>query len=321
MDPRVYGDLLVFSGTSSPALGKEIAKVLKTDLGKVKISRFSDGEIYVRFAQSVRGMDIFLVQSLCNPINDIVMELLVMIDALKRASASRISAVIPYYGYSRQDKKTAPREPISAKLIADMLSTAGIDRMITMDLHAGQIQGFFDIPVDHLTAIPILAKYFKREKLSNLVVVSPDVGRVKVAKKYADSLRAGLAILHKTRPVHNQAEVTHIIGEVKGKTVLLIDDMIDTAGTMVEGVEALIKAGVVKVYACATHPVFSPPAVERLEKSPIIQVVVTNTIPVPEDKNFDKLEILSIAGLFGQAISNVHEGKSISSLFKGEEQL
>ncbi len=310
---------MIFSGNSHPKLGKEIASYLKVKLGKVSISYFDNGEIYVRFLESVRGADVFVIQTISNPVNQNIMELLIMVDALKRASAERITAVIPYFGYSRQDKKAKSREPISAKLIADLLATAGINRLITMDLHAGQIQGFFNIPVDHLTAVPLLVNYIKGKKFKELVVVSPDVGRVKIAKKCADFLEAGLAILHKSRPKHNVAEVTHVVGEVRGKITLIIDDMIDTGGTVVNGAEALLREGAKEVYVCATHPIFSPPALKRLQNSLIKEVVVTNTIPIDEGKESEKIKVLSVASLFGRAIFYIHKDESVSRLFKGLE--
>ncbi len=313
--------LMVFSGSANLDLGQEIAQYIGIELGKVKLHRFSDGEIYVRYLESVRGADVFVIQSLCAPINENLMELLIMIDALKRASAERISAVIPYYGYARQDKKTLAREPITAKLVADILSVAGIDRMISMDIHAGQTQGFFDVPVDHLTAVPILADYFQEKKLENLVVVSPDVGRVKTAKRYSDRLNADIAILHKTRPAYNVSETTHVIGKVKGKVTLLIDDIIDTAGTMVGGAQTLKDHGATEIYACATHPVLSGSAVEKLEASLIKEVVVTNTIPVPQKKWIKKFKVLSIAPLFAKTVVNVHEDKSVSELLGGDDQV
>ncbi|MBE0446856.1 MAG: ribose-phosphate pyrophosphokinase [Actinobacteria bacterium] len=312
--------LMMFSGRSSPALAREIAKYLGIQLGKVEVASFSNGEIYVRYLESVRGADVFIIQTLSNPINDNLIELLVMIDALKRASAHGIFAVVPHYGYARQDKKAAAREPITAKLIADLLVTAGISRMITVDLHAGQIQGFFDVPVDHLTSLPILADYFEEMNLKDLVVVSPDVGRVKVAKKYADRIGASLAILHKTRPAHSVVEVAHVIGEVEDKPCLLIDDMVDTAGTLVSGAQALIDHGAKEVYAGATHPVLSGPAIERIAKSPIKKLVVTDTIPIPENKMISKLKVLSLAQLFALAIRNVYEDRSVSELFDGQNQ-
>lgn len=310
-------EIMVFSGISNPDLSQEIGGYLGVQLGDVELSRFSNGEIYVRYKENIRGADVFLIQTFSPPVNDNIMELLVMIDAAKRASAGRISAVVPHYGYSRQDKKAAAREPITAKLIADLLSVAGINRMITMDLHAGQVQGFFDVPVDHMTAIPILAGYFKEKRLPDLVVISPDVGRVKMAKEYADRLEADMAILHKSRPGHSVAEITHVIGKVKGRIALIIDDMIDTGGTMISGAEALVESGAEEVYSCATHGIFSPPAVDRFEKSSIKEVVVTNTLPLPEDKKIDKFTILSVAELLAKTIRNVHEGRSVSALFRG----
>lgn len=307
--------IMVFSGNSNPALGKEIVKALGIGAGKVKISQFSDGEIYVRFLESVRGADVFLIQTLSTPVNKNIMELLIMADALKRASAKRVSAVIPYYGYSRQDKKTTSREPITAKLVADLLQNTGIDRVVTMDLHAGQIQGFFDVPVDHLTALPILVNYFSEMKLKDLVVVSPDVGRVKLAKKFSDKLDSGLAILHKTRPDHNVVEVGQVVGDVKGKVALLVDDMIDTAGTMTEGAKTLLREGVTEIYACATHGVLSGPAIKRIEASPIKELVLTNTIPLESENKLDKITVISIASLFAQAINNIYEDESVSTLF------
>jgi len=313
--------LMVFSGRSNPALGEEIAEHLSIQLGKVELASFSNGEIYVRYLESVRGADAFVIQTLADSINDNLVELLIMIDALKRASAHKVFAVIPHYGYARQDKKAAAREPITAKLVADLLITAGIDRVVTVDLHAGQIQGFFNVPVDHLMGLPLLAGYFKEKNLEDLVVVSPDVGRVKMAKRYADKLGASLAILHKSRPAHNVAEITHIIGEVKGRPCLMIDDMVDTAGTLVSGAQALVDSGAKDIYAGATHPVLSGPAVDRIANSPIKELVITNTIPVPEEKMIPKFKVLSISGLLSQAIRNVYEDRSVSELFDGQNQL
>ena len=312
---------MLFSGTSNPQLGKEIADCLGISLGQVKISQFSNGEIYVRFLESVRGADIFLVQTMCQPVNDHLMELLIMIDALKRASAERISAVIPHYGYARQDKKTEGREPITAKLVADLLTTAGADRVLSMDLHAGQIQGFFDRPVDHLTALPLLTEYFSGKDIKDLVVVSPDVGRVKVAKKYADKLGAGLAILHKTRPAHNVAEIGHVVGDVSGCTALLVDDMIDTAGTITAGAETVVAGGAKHVFACATHGILSGLAIDRINASPIEELVLTNTIPTPGTDVMPKLKVLSIAQIFAQTILNVYEDESVSAIFEEDNFL
>ena len=321
MAPHEKRKLMLFSGTSNPQLGKEIADCLGISLGQVKISQFSNGEIYVRFLESVRGADIFLVQTMCQPVNDHLMELLIMIDALKRASAERISAVIPHYGYARQDKKTEGREPITAKLVADLLTTAGADRVLSMDLHAGQIQGFFDMPVDHLTALPVLTDYFSEKGIQDLVVVSPDVGRVKVAKKYADKLGAGLAILHKTRPAHNVAEIGHVVGDVSGCSALLVDDMIDTAGTITAGAETVVAGGAKRVFACATHGILSGLAIDRINASPIEELVLTNTIPTPGTDVMPKLKVLSIAQIFAQTILNVYEDESVSAIFEEDNFL
>lgn len=318
MSSAVNRRLMVFGGQSYPELAEEIAQNLGINLGAVQLSHFSNGEIYARYGESVRGADAFIVQTGGQPINDNLMELLIMVDALKRASTARISAVIPHYGYARQDKKTAAREPITAKLVADLLMTAGVNRVLTMDLHAGQIQGFFNVPVDHLTAVPILGAHFAERSFENLVVVSPDVGRARMAKKYADTLGAELAILHKTRPAHNVAEVSQVVGEIEGKTCLMVDDMVDTAGTLVRGAETLAERGAKGIYACATHPILSGPAIERLENSPIKELVVTNTLPVPLEKQIAKIRTLSIAPLFAQAIRNVHEDQSVSELFAGD---
>lgn len=313
------GKMMLFVGSSHKRLGEEIAAKLGVKLGQVELSTFANGEIYVRFLESVRGTDVFVLQTISAPVNRNLMELLIMVDALKRASAERITAVIPHFGYARQDKKVAAREPITAKLVANLLMTAGVDRVVTMDLHAGQIQGFFDVPVDHLTAIPLLATYFKEKKIKNLVVCSPDVGRVKTVKQLADLLGAPLAIIHKTRPARNVAEVTAVVGEVKGKNAILMDDMIDTAGTMTQAVEALKKEGAEDIFVCATHALLSPPAVDRIKKSPIKEVVVTNTLPLTEEKRFDNLSVISVADLLAKAIANIHEDSSVSILFKGIE--
>ncbi|HCG99489.1 MAG TPA: ribose-phosphate pyrophosphokinase [Actinobacteria bacterium] len=312
--------LMMFSGRSIPALAHEIAGHLGIHLGKVELATFSSGEIYVRYLESVRGAEVFAVQTLCEPINDYLVELLIMVDALKRASAHRISAVVPFYGYARQDKKAAAREPITAKLIADILMTAGINRLITVDLHAGQIQGFFNVPVDHLTGLPLLVDYFKEKNLENLVIVSPDVGRVKMAKKFSDRIGATLAILHKSRPAHNVAEISHVIGEVEGRPCLVVDDMVDTAGTLASGAQALIEHGAKEVYAAATHPVLSGPAIDRIAKSPIKELVVLNTLPIAANKLIPKIKVVFIAQLFAEAIRNVYEDRSVSELFDGQNQ-
>ncbi len=313
--------MMVFAGTSNPELSEGVARHLGIELGNVKIRKFANGEIYVRYLESVRGADVFIIQSVCAPVNAMLMEMLIMVDAAKRASARTITAVISHYGYARQDKKSAAREPITAKLVADLLTTAGVSRVITMDLHQGQIQGFFNQPVNHLTALPILADYFDSLKLENLVVVSPDVGRAKACKKLSDMLGASLAIMTKSRPEHNVAEVTHVIGEVKGKVAIVADDMIDTAGSITQGAKALITAGATEVYVTATHGIFSPPAYERIEGAPIKELVVTNTIPVPDERQHGKIRVLSVAPLFAHAVQNVFNDESVSELFDPDFQL
>ena len=318
--------LMVFAGTSSKALGAQIGSRLGIDLGEVIIQRFQDGEIYVRFEESIRGADIFLVQSTSTPVNDSLMELLIMINAAKLASAHRITAVMPWYGYSRQDKKSSPREPITARLVAQLLEAAGVDRVLTMDLHAGQIQGFFQIPVDHMTATPILADHFLERQFAGdfpegLVVVSPDAGRAKLANHFAEKLGARLAVLAKQRPEHNTAEITFLIGDVEGKAALLIDDMIDTAGTLCAGAAVVKKAGATKVLAAATHGIFSGKAFDRLEESVIEEIVVTETIPVPEGSAGGKIQILSVDRILSDTIHNVFCDESVSEIFAGENQL
>ncbi len=308
--------LKIFTGNANPALSKEIIDYLKVDMGKGKPLRFSDGEIDVIIEESVRGCDIFVVQPLCAPANENVMELFVMLDAFKRASAQNINVVIPYYGYARKDRKARARDPITAKLLADLLETAGADRVITMDLHAQQIQGFFNIPVDHLQAGPILGKYFKEKGLEDLAVVSPDMGGVPRARSLAEMLNCPIAIIDKRRPDDNVAEVMNVVGEVEGRTVIMIDDMIDTAGTMALASKALLHHGAKEVYACCTHPVLSGPAVERLAKAPITEIVVTNTIPLPKEKQLEKIKVLSVAPLIGEAILRVHNRMSVSKLFE-----
>jgi ribose-phosphate pyrophosphokinase len=312
--------LMVFSGTAHRELGEEVATGLGVMLGNIDISRFSNGEIYVRLLESVRGVDAFVIQTSAEPVNDNLMELLLIIDALKRASAKRITVVMPYYGYSRQDKKTLAREPISARLIADLLSVAGANRVLSVDLHAGQIQGFFDFPFDHITALPLLASHIVQKNLKDVVIVSPDAGRVKVAKKYADRLRVPMAIMHKRRPEKNVAEMLHVIGEVEGKTAVLIDDMVDTAGTMVEAASALKKNGAKEIYACATHPILSGSAVERIGVSDIKELAVTNTLPVPPEKKIDKINVLSIAPLLANTVMAVFREESVSEISGGDNQ-
>ncbi len=313
--------LMLFSGTANPELGQEISRHLQVELGQVQLSRFADSEIYVRFLESVRGAHVFVIQSLCQPVNDSLMELLIMMDALKRASAGTVSAVIPYYGYSRQDKKTLAREAITAKLVADLLVAAGADRILTMDLHAGQIQGYFDVPVDHLTALPILAKYFKSKQLKDVVVVSPDVGRVKTTKKLADALNADMAVLSKRRPLHNVAEIGYVIGDVKGKNAIMVDDMIDTGGSVCRGVEALKKAGAKDIYVGCTHPILSGNAIDNLNLCQLKELVVTNTVPCSIDKHIDKMTVLSVGSIFAKTIRNVYENKSVSEIFGGHEHV
>ena len=316
--------LMLFSGRSNLDLGLKIAEHLGIVLGDLELKTFSNQEIYVRYKENIRGSDIFLVQSTSPPVNDNLVELLIMIQAARLASARRITAVMPWLGYCRQDKKSAGREPISAKLVADLLQTAGADRVLTMDLHQGQVQGFFNIPVDHMTALSILTNYFRMLQVpaDEMVVVSPDVGGVKRAKKFADKLGTDLAILTKTRPQHNVAEITQVIGDVKDKVVVMVDDMIDTAGTIVQGAKTMIDdEGAREVYATATHPVLSGPAYERLEDSPIKEVVVTDTLPLNTEKNTSKIRVLSVATALSDTIQSVFRDESVSRLFHGDDQL
>ena len=307
--------LHIFSGSVYPELAEEMAGHLDVELGDITLEKFANGETYARFMESVRGEDVFLVQSISGDVNDALMELLIMTDAARRASAGRIHAVVTHYGYARQDRKAAAREPITAKLVARMLETAGIDSITTIDLHQGQIQGFFEKPVNHLTALNLFADYFEGLGLDNLCVVSPDVGRAKAAKKLSDLLNADLAIMHKGRPSHNVAEITSIIGDVEGKNCILNDDMIDTAGTICAGMKVLKDRGAKSVHVSATHPVFSGPAIERLENSVADEIVVANTIPLPEEYLQGKIRQISVAPLFAEAINNVFNNGSISSLF------
>ncbi len=315
MSHQEYPNMRLFCGSSHTGLGKEIADYLGIQLGQMTVKKFSCGETYVRIEESIRGEEIYVVQSISGNANDDYMELFIIMDALKRASASAIHVIMPHFGYARQDKKSAPREPISSRLMADLLSAVGFDRLVTMDLHTDQIQGFFNQPVDHLTALPLFADYFKKKNLSDLVVVSPDTGSAKFAKRLADRLGAELAIMHKTRPKHNVAEITNVVGNVKGKTVIILDDMIDTGGSVCSGISALKAHGCNDdVYLAATHAVFSGPAVDRLSKAGFKEVVVTNTIPL-EGKQFDSLRIISTAPMLGEAIKRNYEKESISSLF------
>ncbi len=306
--------LKVFSGNANRPLAEAVCRYLGIPVGDIFVGRFSDGEVNVQVKESVRGDDVFVIQPTCPPVNENLMELLVMIDAFKRASAGRITAVVPYFGYARQDRKVMPRVPISARLVADLITTAGADRVLTVDLHAGQIQGFFNIPVDNLAAFPIFMDYISREfKGDEFVVVSPDAGGVERARMFAKRMGWPLAIIDKRREQANVAEVMHVIGDVEGKKALILDDMIDTAGTLVKSAQALLENGATKVYAAATHPVFSGPAHERIEGSSIEEVVVTNTIPLK--KEFTKVKVLSIAELLGEAIRRIHHEESVSSLF------
>ena len=308
-------EIKLFSGNSNRPLAEAIAKELKMPLSNVEVGRFSDGEINVHLGESVRGRDVFIIQSTGQPVNDNLMELLIMIDAAKRASAGRITAVIPYYGYARQDRKARPRDPITAKLVADLIRTAGADRVLTMDLHALQIQGFFDIPVDHLVGGPLLYKYFTEKVDDDFVVVSPDVGSVTRARNVASKLGCNMAIIDKRRPKANQLEVMNIIGDIKGKKCLMVDDMIDTAGTIVQGAEALYNNGAKEIYACCTHAVFSGPAIERIKNSHITKLVVLDTIDLPEEKKLDKIEVVSVAKLFALAIENVSHDRKMSDIY------
>lgn len=313
--------MAVFSGSVNPELANQIAESLGITLGKVRLEKFANGEIYARYLESVRGADVFIVQSVAGEfVNDALMELLIMTDAAKRASARTVTAVVSHYGYSRQDRKAAAREPITAKLVANLMTTAGVDRTIAIDLHQGQIQGFFDTPVNHLTALPILADYFKAKNLDmdRLCIVSPDVGRAKAAKKLSDIMEADLAIMHKGRPGHNQAEITALIGDVRDKICIINDDMIDTGGTLVAAVSTLKAQGADTVYVCATHPIFSGPAYDRLENADIEEVVVCNTIPVSLEKQTGKIKVVSVAPLLARAIANVYNNGSVSDLFDPE---
>lgn len=309
-------DLKLLTGNSNPGLAKEIAEYIGQELSQATVTTFSDGETRVRIDENVRGGDVFLIQSCCHPVNGSIMELLLLIDAVKRSSASKITAVIPYYGYGRQDRKDQPRVPISAKLIADLLTVAGANRILTMDLHAGPIQGFFNIPVDHLYAMPVLLDYIKKQQVSDMVIVSPDAGGVERARAFAKRLNSSLAIIDKRRESPNQAEVINIIGDVKGKHALLFDDMIDTAGTIVQTAQTCLENGALSVWAGCTHPVLSGPALERLEGSCLREVVVTNTIPLNgKDQYCSKLKALTVAPLLGEAILRIHREESVTSLF------
>ncbi|MDX6496310.1 MAG: ribose-phosphate pyrophosphokinae [Gaiellales bacterium] len=325
MERAPHKRLMLFTGRSNPELGAKISKHLGIELGQALLKTFTNGEVYVRYEESIRGADMFIVQSCSSPTNDSLMELLIMINAARLASAKRITAVMPWFPYSRQDKKSAPREPITSKLVADMLEAAGADRVLTMDLHAGQLQGFFKIPVDHMTAVPLLADHFRllvgEIPPENIVVVSGDAGRAKLAKKFSEMLGAGLALITKERPEQQMAEVTNVIGRVRDKVCIVIDDMIDTAGTLCAGGQALVDLGATEVYACATHAVFSGPALDNLADSVFRQVVVTDTIPGNPIERPDNVQVLSVAPILADTISNVFNDDSVSGLFHGGNQL
>ncbi len=316
MDAHDNGRVLVFSGRANPLLAEDICRYMNVALGRTVIRDFSDNEIYVKIDENVRGGDVFVIQSTCNPGNTNLMEMLIMIDALRRSSAKRITAVLPYYGYARQDRKCEPRVPITSKLVADLLETAGTDRVLTVDLHAGQIQGFFDVPVDHLFAMNVLVKYIKELDIQDLIVISPDAGGVERARAFAKRLGASLAIIDKRREAPNEAKAMNIIGDVQGKAAFIVDDMIDTAGTLMEATDALLEQGAKEVHACCTHPVLSGPAAERIDASPLKSLVATNTIPLHDRlENNPKVKILSVAPLLGEAILRIHRETSVSSLF------
>ncbi|MFB2893684.1 ribose-phosphate pyrophosphokinase [Aerosakkonemataceae cyanobacterium BLCC-F50] len=308
--------LRLFSGSANIPLAQEVARYLGMDLGPMLYKHFADGEIYIQIQESIRGCDVYLIQPTCRPVNDHLMELLIMIDACRRASARQVTAVIPYYGYARADRKTAGRESITAKLVANLITEAGANRVLAMDLHSGQIQGYFDIPLDHVYGSPVILDYLQAKQLSDIVVVSPDVGGVARARAFAKKLNdAPLAIIDKRRQAHNVAEVMNVIGDVAGKTAVLVDDMIDTGGTITEGARLLRQEGASQVYACATHAVFSPPAVERLSSGVFEEVIVTNTLPISEQLRFPGLTVLSVADVLGETIWRIHEDSSVSSMF------
>ena len=310
-------DIKIFACNSNKDLAEKIAKDLGLTVGDSEVQKFSDGEIFVKINETIRGADVYIIQSTCAPVNDNLMELLVMIDALRRASAGRINAVIPYYGYARQDRKTRARDPISAKLVANLIACAGADRVLTMDLHCAQIQGFFDIPVDHLLGAPLLVRHYheKFNHVDNIVAVSPDLGSVGRTRNFAEKMNIPLAIVDKRRPKENVSEIMNIIGDIQGKKVILIDDMIDTAGTITNAANALKERGAEEIYACCTHPVLSGPAIERIEKSAIKELIVLNTIALPPEKRISKIKELTVADIFADAINRIHEGISVSKLF------
>ncbi len=308
-------EFVVFSGSSNPDLAKKIAEYLKVPVGELDISRFSEGEIFVRIKQDIRGRDVFLVQSTCPPPNENMMELLIIMDAIRRASAARLTVVLPYFGYARQDRKDQPRVPITAKLVANLITAAGADRVLTMDLHADQIQGFFDIPLDHLFSAPVFINYLRELKLKNMVIVTPDVGGIKRARAFATRLGADLAIVDKRRVNAVNAEVLHLIGDVKGKTAIIVDDMIATAGSLAEAVKIVHENGASEIYATGAHAVLSGPAIERIQKAQLKELLVTDSIPIGDKQKNGKIRVLTVAGLLGEAIRRIHENESVSSLF------
>ncbi len=311
-----HDQLMLFSGNSNRQLASEVAKLLHVKLGAAVVSRFPEGEIQVQIQENIRGKDVFLIQSTCNSPNDYLMELLIMVDAARRASARRITAVLPFYGYARQDRKDRPRVPITAKLVANLLVSAGANRVLTMDLHSGQIQGFFDIPVDHLYSINIMGQYLKKKKVKDLVIVSPDVGGIKMARAYAKMLGANFAVVDKRREDAAKTHVMHIIGEVKGKNVVIVDDLISTGGSVVEASKALKANGAKDIYVVAVHPVLAGPAIERLQNSPVKELIVSNTIPLAQEKKIKKITQLSVAPLLADAIARIHYNVSVSELFR-----
>lgn len=316
MSNEALSNIKIFSCNSHPVLAQEIADILGVELGDSTVKQFSDGEVSVSIWETVRGKDVFIVQSTCAPVNDNLMELLIMTDAMKRASAKSVTAVMPYYGYARQDRKAKARDPITSKLVANLLVKSGVDRVVTMDLHAAQIQGYFDIPVDHMIGQPMLVEYFKQKDLEDLVVVSPDHGSVTRARNMAKPLNAPIAIIDKRRPEPNKSEIMNIIGDIKDKNCIIVDDMIDTAGTICNAAKALMDLGAKSVYAGATHAVLSGPAIERIAASPIKEMVLLNTMPIPEEKMLDKITVLSVGGIFAETIARIATNKPVSDLFQ-----
>lgn len=311
-------DIKIFSGSSNHNLTEEICNLLDLPVGKMQVNKFKDGEINVNIEETVRGRDVFLIQSTCTPVNDNIMETLILIDAFKRASAGRVNAVIPYYGYARQDRKTKGRDPISAKLVANLLTIAGADRVVAMDLHAGQIQGYFDIPLDHLTAIQTLARYFKEIANEDFVVVSPDLGGVTRARTFSNFLNLPIAIIEKRRPRPNESEIMNVIGDIEGKNAIIIDDIIDTAGTITNAANSMQQMGAKDVYITATHGVLSGDAIDKIDRSVVKKCVITNTIPLKEEPKSDKIEVVSVAHIFARAISSIHQNESVSAIFGSE---